>query len=228
MRVTSPNEPRLHRGMPRECRDTPALSTHKYANARTKPVICGQVRIRLRLAALGSLRSFVAKCRLDSGLHAAVAMSGRGGCDARVLQVQQISQIVAPLLHPKSLIINVCSTVAGGGGVQNPSHFSRALRSFAPAGRSNLVPKKAFNETLFHLRRQPASYCLRQPDGELHFHHDWRGESGEDASGCGGGNGRVARADGVARRRAAGRHGHLAAGGGLRSLENQRRAATSI
>ena len=37
------------------------------------------------------------KCRLDSGLHAAVAMSGRDGCDARVLQVQQISQIVAPL-----------------------------------------------------------------------------------------------------------------------------------
>jgi hypothetical protein len=34
-----------------------------------------------------------------------------------VLQVQQKSQIVAPLLHPKSLIINVCSTVAGGGGI---------------------------------------------------------------------------------------------------------------
>jgi hypothetical protein len=42
-----------------------------------------------------------------------VAMCGRGGCDVRVLQVQQKSQIVAPLLHPKSLIINVCSTVAG-------------------------------------------------------------------------------------------------------------------
>ena len=45
-------------------------------------------------------------------------MSGRGGCDARVLQVQQISPIVAPLLHPKSLIINVCSTVAGGWGAE--------------------------------------------------------------------------------------------------------------
>ena len=34
---------------------------------------------------------------LDSGLHAAVAMSGRVGCDARVLQVLQKSQFVAPL-----------------------------------------------------------------------------------------------------------------------------------
>src|SRR5271157_5354466 len=48
-------------------------------------------------------------------------MSGRGRCDARVLQVQQISQIVAPVLHPKSLIINVCSTVAGEvGGYRIP------------------------------------------------------------------------------------------------------------
>jgi hypothetical protein len=37
------------------------------------------------------------KCRLDSGLHAALAMSRRDGCDARVLQVLQISQFVAPL-----------------------------------------------------------------------------------------------------------------------------------
>jgi hypothetical protein len=81
------------------------------------------------------------------GLYAAVAMSGRGGGEARVLQVQQKSQIVAPLLHHKSLIINVCGTVAGG---QNPSQFSRAVRYFVPAGYSYLVPKKAFNENLFH------------------------------------------------------------------------------
>jgi hypothetical protein len=37
------------------------------------------------------------KCHLDSGLHAALAMSGRDGCDARVLQVLQKSQFVAPL-----------------------------------------------------------------------------------------------------------------------------------
>ena len=66
-----------------------------------------------------------------------IAMCGRGGCDVRVLQVQQKSQIVAPLLHPKSLKINVCSTVAGGG--------------------SQFGSKKACNETLFHRKQRTHS-----------------------------------------------------------------------
>ena len=56
--------------------------------------------------------------------------------DARVLQVLQISQFVAPLLHPNSLIINVCSTVAGGWGSRIPVtsavRHAAALRLAAP------------------------------------------------------------------------------------------------
>ena len=65
---------------------------------------------------LGSNHKDILRIPYSAVKNAALAMSGRGRCDARVLQVLQISQIVAPLLHPKSLIINVCSTVAGGGG----------------------------------------------------------------------------------------------------------------
>jgi hypothetical protein len=77
-----------------------------------------------------------------------IAMCGRGGCDVRVLQVQQKSQIVAPLLHLKSLIINICSTVAGGGGAE-----AQSLQPCATLFRSNrqfqFGPKKACNESLF-------------------------------------------------------------------------------
>jgi hypothetical protein len=63
-----------------------------------------------------------------------VAMCGRGGSDVEVLQAQQKSQIVAPLLHTKSLIINVCSTVAGGGRipVNSAVGYDLLLRQAAP------------------------------------------------------------------------------------------------
>jgi hypothetical protein len=55
-----------------------------------------------------------------------------------------------------------------GGGGQNPSQFSRALGYFVPAGYSYLVPKKAFNENLFHCKQRETG----SDRPEFKFHPD--------------------------------------------------------